>query len=160
MIRPNFAIKGEHFRLVPNRWIESNYGQHPAGFSFLGAIGVVAVQIAGGADAGVVDLLNAQRTTLPDDFGSEIDFIVRRANAGTKLHDHVGGIGAEAIDHLVNSVGDDAEFGAFAPRMHKADGRRCRIYDVNRATVGDVNAERDTAFISDNAVARGKFAAR
>ena len=43
--------------------------------------------------------------------------------------------------------------------MHKADGRRCRIYDVNRTTVGNVNAERDTAFIRDNAVARGEFAA-
>src|SRR5947208_10535466 len=43
--------------------------------------------------------------------------------------------------------------------MHKADGRRCQIYDVNGATVGNVNAERDTAFIRDDAVARGKFAA-
>ena len=160
MIRRNFVIKGEHFRLIRNRWIESNYGQHPAGFSFFGAIGVVAVQIAGGADAGVVDLLNAERTTLPDDFGGEIDFVVRRANAGTELHDHVRGIGAEAINHLSDRVCDDAELGAFAPGMHKADRRRFRIYDVNRATVGDVNAERDTALIRDNAVARGKFAAR
>src|SRR6267154_5348083 len=114
MIRPNFAIKGEHFRLVPNRWIESNYGQHPAGFSFLGAIGVVAVQIAGGADAGVVDLLNAQRTTLPDDFGSEIDFVMRRANTGTELHNHLRRIGSETIDHFMNGIGDDAELGTFA----------------------------------------------
>src|SRR6266853_1224982 len=129
MIRPNFAIKGEHFRLVPNRWIESKYGQHPAGFSFLGAIGVVAVQIAGGADTGVVDLLNAQRSTLPDDFGGEIDFIMRRVNTGTELHDHLRGIGSEAINHLVNGVCDDAELGAFASGMDKADGRSFCIYD-------------------------------
>jgi hypothetical protein len=43
--------------------------------------------------------------------------------------------------------------------MHKANRRRCWIYDVNRATVCDVNAERDTALIGDDAIAAGKFAA-
>ena len=94
--------------------MKCKHGKHPAGFTFLGAIGIVAVQIAGGAESGVVDLLNAQRTTLPDDFGSEIDFIVRRANAGTELHDHLRRIGSEAINHFVNGIGDDAELGAFA----------------------------------------------
>jgi hypothetical protein len=43
--------------------------------------------------------------------------------------------------------------------MHKANRRRFWIYDVNCATVSDVNAERDAALIGDNAIARGKFAA-
>jgi hypothetical protein len=43
--------------------------------------------------------------------------------------------------------------------MHKANRRRFWIYDVNRATVSDVNAERDAALIGDDAIARGKFAA-
>src|SRR5438034_5050906 len=124
--------------------MKCKHGKHPAGFTFLGAIGIVAVQVAGGADAGVVDLLNAQRTTLPDDFDSEIDLIVRRPNTGTELRDHVGRIGSEAINHLVNGVCDDAELGTFASGMDKADGRSFWIYDVNGATVGDVNAERDT----------------
>ena len=39
--------------------MQSNHGKHAAGFSFFGAIGVVATQIRGGARAGVLDVLNA-----------------------------------------------------------------------------------------------------
>jgi hypothetical protein len=42
--------------------------------------------------------------------------------------------------------------------MHQANCRRSWIYDVNCATVCDVNAERDAALIGDNAIARGEFA--
>ena len=102
------------FGLIRTRWIESNHGQHTAGFSFLGAVGVVATQITGSARAGVVDVLNAERATLPDDFGGEIDFVMGWANAGTELHDHALGIGAEAFNHLSDRVCDDAKLGAFA----------------------------------------------
>jgi len=61
---------------------------------------------------------------------------------------------------LSDRVSNDAKLGAVAPRMHKADGRRFRIDDVNGATVSDVNAERNTALIGDNAVAPREFAAR
>jgi hypothetical protein len=43
--------------------------------------------------------------------------------------------------------------------MHKANRRGFWVYDVNCATVSDVNAERDAALIGDDAIARGKFAA-
>jgi hypothetical protein len=43
--------------------------------------------------------------------------------------------------------------------MHKPDRRCSWIYNVNRAAVGDVNAERDTAFAGDEAIAAGEFAA-
>src|SRR5439155_14040322 len=115
--------------------------------------------ITGGACAGVVDVLNGEGAALPDDFGGEIDFVVRRPNARTELHDHVRGIGAEAFDHLSDRVCDDAKFGAFASGMHKANRRRFWIYDVNYATVSDVNAERDAALTGDNAIAAGEFAA-
>ena len=69
------------------------------------------------------------------------------------------GIGAEAFNHLSDRVCDDAKLGAFASGMHKANRRRFWIYDVNCATVRDVNAERDAALIGDNAIARGEFAA-
>ena len=115
------------------------------------------MKIAGGADGGVVDLLNAERATLPNNFGGEIYFVVRRANTGTELHDYVRRIGAEAINHLSDSVRDDAKLGAFASGMYKTDRRCFWIHDVNRATVGDVNSERGMALICDNAVAAGKF---
>ena len=104
--------------------------------------------------------LNTERATLPDDFGGEIDFVVRRANTRAELHDHVRWIGAEAINHLPDRVGDDTKLGAFATGMHKTDGRRFWIDNVNRATVCDVNAQRDTALIGDNAVAAREFLAR
>ena len=117
------------------------------------------LQVAGRANAGVVDLVNAERPAFPDDISGEIDFVVRRANAWAELHDYLLGIGAEAIDHLLDRVRDDAELGAFASGMHKADRRRSRIYDVNCATVSDVNAERDATLVREDAVAAGKFAA-
>ncbi len=104
-------------------------------------------------------MLNAERAALPDDFGGKIDFVVGWANAGTELDDHVRRIGAEALNHLSDRVCHYAKLGSFAPGMHKANRRRFWIYDVNCATVRDVNAERDAALIGDNAVARGKFAA-
>ena len=139
--------------------MQSNHGQHAAGFSFLGAVGVVATQLTGGARAGVVDVLNAKRATLPGYFGGEIDFVVGWANARTELDDHIRGIGAEAFNHLSDCVCHDAKLGAFTAGMHKADRRRCWIYDVNCATVSDINAERDTALIGNNAIAARKFAA-
>jgi hypothetical protein len=42
--------------------------------------------------------------------------------------------------------------------MHKTNRRRFWIYDVNRAAIGDVDAECDAALVSDDAIARGEFA--
>ncbi len=103
-------------------------------------------------------MLNIERATLPDDFRNEIDLVVGWANAGTELHDQIGRIGVEAFNHLCDCVCDNPKLGSFAAGMHKANRRRFRIYNVNRGTVCDVNAERDTALIGDDAVARGKLA--
>jgi hypothetical protein len=106
-----------------------------------------------------VDVLNPERATLPADFGGEIDLVMGSANTRAELHDHVRGIGPEAFNHLSDRVCDDAKLGAFAAGMHKANRRRFWIDDVNCATIGDVNAERDATLIGDNAIARGEFAA-
>src|SRR6188472_313308 len=84
---------------------------------------------------------------------------MRWPNTGTELDDHVRGIGTEAFYHLSDRVCHDAKLGSFASGMHKANRRRFRIHDVNRATVCDVNAERDATLIRNNAIARGEFAA-
>ena len=106
-----------------------------------------------------MDFLNAKRAALPGDFGGEIDFVVGWANAGTELHDHIRWIGIEAFNHLADRICDHAKLGAFASGMRKANRRCFWIYNVNRATIRDVNAQRDTALIGDDAIARGKFAA-
>src|SRR5207253_11208513 len=72
--------------------------QHAAGFSFLGAIGIVTLEIAGGACSGILNFFYAKRATLTDNLRSEIDFVVRAPNARTEEHDHVCRIGAEAIN--------------------------------------------------------------
>ena len=81
------------------------------------------------------------------------------ANTGAELHDQLRRIGAEAFNHLSDRVCHDAKLGAFASGVHKANCRCIWIDDVDCATVCDVNAERDTALIGDNAIARGEFAA-
>jgi len=138
--------------------MERKHGHHAAGFSFFGAIGIVATQITRSAHAGVVYVLNACRATLPNDFRSEIHIVVRRADARTELHDHLRRIGSEAFNHLFDRVWDNAKLGAFAAGMHKTNCRCRWINDVNCATVCDVNAERDTGLIGDNAIARREFA--
>src|SRR5437870_6582361 len=57
---------------------------------------------------------------------------------------------------MLDRVHKDAELGAFASRMHQTDGRRFWIDNINRATVRNVNTQRDTAFIRHNAVAAGE----
>src|SRR5437899_10600517 len=84
---------------------------------------------------------------------------MRWTNARTELHDHVRGIGAEAINHLPDRVRDDAELGAFAPGMHQTDRRCFRIHNVKSAAVGDVNAQRDAALVCNDAVAARELAA-
>ena len=106
-----------------------------------------------------MDFLDTDYAALPDDFASEIDFVVLWANAGTELHGHVRRFGAEAFTHLSDRVCDETELGAFASGMHEAYRRSFRIYNVSRAAVRDVNTERDAALIGDNAIAAGEFAA-
>jgi hypothetical protein len=138
--------------------MQSKHGEHAAGFSFFGAIGVVTTQITSSADAGVVDLANTERQALLDDFGSEIDFVMRRANARAELYDQVRGIGAKVFNHLFDCVCHDAELGAFASGMHEANRGHFWIDNVNSATICDVNAQRDAGLIGDDGVATGKFA--
>ena len=144
-------------RPTETRLQQSDQSQHAARSSFFGAVRIIAIDVAGSAYAGVVDFFHTKRTTLPDDFRCKIDFVVRRTNAGTELHDHVLGIRFKAFDHLIERICDDAELGAFAAGMDQTDSRRFWIDNVNSTTVSDVNAERDTTLIGDNAVAGGKF---
>ena len=84
--------------------------------------------------------------------------LVRRWTGGGIVF-HVRGIGAEAINHLLDSVGNDAEFGTFASGMNQPDSRGFLIDNVNRAAVGNVNAQDDAALIGNKSVAAGEFTA-
>lgn len=132
---------------------ETKERQHAAGAAFFGAIGIVKIGMAGGADAAFVDLFHALGAALLDDLRREIYFIMRRANAGTELHDHVRGFASESRSHLLDCFRGNGQLGSFFPGMHEADGGCDWIDDVNGAAVGHVNAECDAALISDETVA-------
>jgi len=104
-----------------------------------------------------MNFFDAERATLPNNFRGKIEFVVRRTNTRAELHDHVCGIGAEALNHLRNCAGDNAELGAFTPGMCYTNSWRFWIDHVNRTAVSHVNAERDAALIRDDAVAAGEF---
>jgi hypothetical protein len=106
-----------------------------------------------------VNFSYSECATLADNVGGEIDFEMGRANAGAELDDHVRGIGTEAINHFPDCIRDNSELGAFAPGMNQTDRWRLWIDNVNRAAVGNVNAQCDTPLICDEAVAAAKFTA-
>ncbi len=137
--------------------IQPEEREHAAGFSFFGAIRIIAIEIASGTLPRVVDLSHPLRATLLDNVLREIDFVMRRANAGTELHEQAGRIRSESRLHLRDRVGNDAELGSFASGMNETDRGRLWIDNVNRAAIGYVNAKRDAAPIRDETVAAGEI---
>ena len=75
--------RGEYRRTLLKR----QEREHATSPPFLGAIGIIAVQVARGADSRIIHRRNAEITALAHDLRSEIDFIMRWSNAGTEL-DH------------------------------------------------------------------------
>jgi len=136
---------------------QSEQRQHAAGSSFFGAVRIVNIDMASCADAAVIDIVQALCATLFDNLRCEIDLVMRRTNTGTELHDQIARVRSKARRHLGDGIRDDAELGSFASRMHKTDGRRFWIDNINGAAVGNINAHRDTVLIGDNAVAAGKM---
>src|SRR6266404_2369025 len=104
-----------------------------------------------------MNLLNARGATLLDNVRGKIDLVMRRANARTQLHNQIRRRGTEAFSHLLNSLRGNRQRGSLFPRMNQPDRRRFWIDNVNRAAIGDVNAERDLLLISDQTVAAGEF---
>ena len=115
------------------------------------------LQIAGCADAAIVDSLHALCARLLDNFRREIDLVMRRTNAGTELHDQIGRLRSELLDHLDDCIRNDAELGPFAAGMDETDGWRIWIDNVNSAAVSDMNAERNSRLICNEAVAAGEM---
>src|SRR6266581_7570732 len=64
---------------------EAEQREHPAGATFFGPIGIVGVQIAGRANAAVMNLVQACSLTLSNDIRSEIDLVMGRTNARAEL---------------------------------------------------------------------------
>ena len=115
------------------------------------------LQIASCAHGAVVDFPHALVATLLDNFRREIDLVMRRTNAGTELHDQIARLRSELLDHLGDCIRNDAKLCALAAGMDETDGWRIWIDNVNSAAVSDMNAERDTRLICNEAVAAGEM---
>jgi len=139
---------------------ETEESKHPARASFFGAVGIVKIGMASGADAAVVNFAHALGAAFFDDFRGEIDFVMRRTNAGAQLHDQVERSRPEACDHLRDRIRDDTKLGPFAAGMDETDRRRFWIDNINRATIGDMNAEQNFPLIRDKTVAPGEMPVR
>ncbi len=82
--------------------LQTEQREHSAGLPFLSPVGIILIEIAGGADTTVVDLPNASNTALLDDVSCKIDLVMRRTNARTELDDQAGGIRSKARRHLLD----------------------------------------------------------
>ena len=71
------------------------------------------LQVTSRADTAVVNVFDTGILTLPENFRSEIDFIVGRANARTQLDDEIDGIRAEMLSHFLDRLGNDFKRGSF-----------------------------------------------
>ena len=102
-------------------------------------------------------MFHARGAKLFGDLRREVDFIMRRANARTQLHNQLGRIRTEMFAHLLNRFRRDFLLGSFFSGMNKPDRRRFGIDNVNRAAIGNVNAERDFFLVRNQSVATGEF---
>ena len=85
---------------------------------------------------------------------------MRWTNAGAQLHNQVARLRSEVCAHLRDRIRDNAQLGPFAAGMDETDGRRFWIDNINRATIGDMNAEQNFALVCDDSVATGELLAR
>lgn len=111
------------------------------------------LQIARGADSGIVHVLYASVVTLPNNFRSEIDFVMWRSNAWTELDDEIRRIRFEMSGQCGDDFGHNCELGSFLTRVHQPDTAPDWIEKINRAAIGDVNSKRDATLIGNQAIA-------
>ncbi len=110
-------------------------------------------QITCGADVAIMHVFDARISTLPDDFRSEIDFVMRRPNARTQLQDQIGSFAVEALFHQRDRFGNNSELCSFFPGMHQTDDFTNWIEEENSAAICDVNSETNVALVGHQSVA-------
>jgi hypothetical protein len=150
LFSPDQSITGE--TPVPPQLQESEECEHTAGAAFLGAVRIVALQIARGASAAVVHGRDTEVAALPHNRSGEIYFIMRRPNARTELHHEIGGARTKVFAHRSNAVGNDTKLRPFFPGMHQSNRLAGGIDEEYGAAVRDINTEANAALIRDQAI--------
>ena len=100
----------------------------------------------------IVNLFHSAVLALPNNFSGKIDFVVRRANAWTDLHDQVSRRRTKACVHLFDRSGDNTKSGPLFSRMNQAKTRFYWIDDINGGAIRYVNAEANFALVGKESV--------
>ena len=101
---------------------------------------------------GIVNLFHPAVLALPNDFSGKIDFVMRRSDAWTDLHDQVRRRRTKACVHLFDRSGDNTKSGPLLARMNQAETTLQWIDDVNGGAIRYVNAEANFALVGKESV--------
>ena len=88
--------------------VKAKERQHTTSATLFRAIGIVALQIAGCADAAVVNLLDTGVTTLPDNFRGKINLVMRRSNAWAQLRNQITRLNPKHLSHPLDRLPRDS----------------------------------------------------
>jgi hypothetical protein len=132
--------------------------EHAAGASLLGAIGIVSLEIARGADSAVVNLAHTGVATLLNNLRGKIDFVMRWTNARTQLRNKVGRVHTEFVMQERNRISNNSQLAPLLAGMNETDGTPFPIDQIDRTTISYVDAKADVGLIGDQTIAAFKTA--
>src|SRR5437588_4224240 len=153
-----YAARGQvaklnRFLSTRRRLQQSHHGQHPPGPTFLRAIRIVVLQVTSSADLVIVNLFDPALATLSHNLRREIDFVMRRTDAGTQLNDEIGRLDPEFLPHQVDCTTHNPEHGPFFSGMNQSNCPGISVHQVNRAAISHVNSKANTALIGNQPIA-------
>jgi hypothetical protein len=111
------------------------------------------LQVTSGADLVIVNLFDPALATLSHNLRREIDFVMRRTDAGTQLNDEIGRLDPEFLPHQVDCTVHNSERGSFFSGMNQANYPGISVHQVNRAAISYVNPKADIALIRNQPIA-------
>src|SRR5512133_1337463 len=92
-------------------------------------------------------------SALLNNLRSKIDVVMQRADARAELRDQIPRTHSKLVTQQRKSISNDSQFAPLFPRMNETDCALFLIYQINRATIGNVNAQRHIPLIGDQAIA-------
>ena len=119
------------------------------------SVGVIFFEIRAGATCAVVDFTDSCLGNLGADFGGEVDFVVRWADAWGDLHDEVLRIGSGGRAERSDGFWNDAKLRSLAPGVCESDAPAVTVCDIDGGAVRHIDAEAEVAFRGNKSIAVG-----
>jgi hypothetical protein len=107
----------------------------------LAAVGVKPPGVGSGAELRVEAMGHSGVFGLMQNGGGEVDFVVRRADAGTEIEAQSLWRDLPFSLHGFDGGGNDAQGGSFFSRVEQSNGGAAAVKKINRRTVGDKKAQ-------------------